>query len=163
MKPPYFCLAASIVPGLGAASRNLSLQLPLLAAHFPEIASCHPGTINVRFGQPLTIARPDHRSAPLAWVPERTATEVFDLVRVELELPPDRPPTAAWLYVAHRSPHRADPFVHELIAARQDLQGTTECRIRVSSVAVHMGPAGTMPAFTSPAGREHAPARHPLP
>lgn len=163
MKPPYFYLAATIVSGLGAASRNLSLQLPLLAADFPEIASCYPGTINVRFSQSLTITRPDHRSAPLAWVPERSTTEVFDLVRVQLELPPHHPPSAAWLYVAHRSPHRANPFVHELIAARQDPQGATGCRIRVSSVAVRLGPSGTLQAFASPAGYGRAPTHNPLP
>lgn len=133
---PYLELSATIIPGLGAASRNLVLQLPLLSRDFPEMAACHPGTINLRFEQPLVVTRPDHRSAPLAWVPGRTATEVFDLVRIELQLPHGRASEPAWLYVAHRSPHRQDPCIHEVIAAHQDLHGISRCRIRVDPAAL---------------------------
>lgn len=132
-------LPARIVPGLGVASRNLRLQLPLIAKRFPEVADCYPGTINVRFEQALTVEHPDHRSPALAWVPGRLVREVFEFVRVELELEGHPAAIPAWLYVAQDSPHRATPYIHEVIAARQDLQGVTACRIRIAPGAVRQG------------------------
>lgn len=129
-------IEARVVSGIGAATRNLALQLPLISQTFPEVAGCHPGTINLLLGQPLTVIRPDHRTAPLAWVPDRQCTEVFDFVRIGLELPHLSAPVPAWLYVAHRSPHRRTPAIHEVITTRMDLAGVTNCRVRISPAAV---------------------------
>lgn len=79
-------ISARIVPGLGVAKGTLARQLPLICQNFPEVADCYPGTINLEFEFPLTVTQPDHRTAPLAWTPSGRTTEVFDLVRIELEL-----------------------------------------------------------------------------
>ena len=94
-------ILARIVPGLGVAKGTLVRQLPLISQGFPEVADCHPGTINLELEFPLTVTQPDYRTAPLAWTPSGRTTEVFELVRIELELDqlPARVP--AWLYVAH--------------------------------------------------------------
>ena len=135
-KDPVITLNARIVPGLGVATRTLARQLPLISQGFPEIDGCHPGTINLQLERPLVVTSPDHRTAPLAWTPSGRTTEVFDLVRIELELDlsPSRVP--AWLYIAHGSPHRQTPSTHEVIAHTLDLNGITDCRIHLRANAV---------------------------
>jgi hypothetical protein len=132
-------LDAHIISGLGAATRNLALQLPLISQSFPEVAGCYRGTINLQLEQPLTVIRPDYRTVPLAWVPGRPRTEVFDFVRIGLELPHLTALVPAWLYVAHQSPHRRTPAIHEVIAVPLELKDVTHCRIRISSAAVALG------------------------
>ncbi|MBL4835020.1 MAG: glycosyltransferase family 9 protein [Pseudomonas sp.] len=129
-------LDAQIVAGLGVARRTLARQLPLISEHFPEIARCHQGTINVTLDQPLLLTKPDHRTAPLAWTPSGRTTEVFDLLRVELELGASPARVPAWLYVAHGSPHRDTPSVHELIAPPLDLADIRRCRLHIRADAV---------------------------
>lgn len=132
-------LDARVIRGLGAASGTLSRQLPLIGAGFPEVAACHPGTLNLQLTCALSVREPDYRSPPLAWTPSRRTREVFDLVRLELELVASGRRFPAWLYVAHGSPHRATPRIHELIAARIDLAGETACRLHIRSSAIHVG------------------------
>ena len=139
LKDQELMLEARIVSGLHAATRNLALQLPIISQNFPEVAGCYRGTINLQLEQPFTIIRPDHRTAPLAWVPDRPRTEVFEFVRIRLELPNLNAAVPAWLYIAHRSPHRKTPVIHEIIAAQLDIAGITNCRIRIPSAAIALG------------------------
>lgn len=127
---------ARIIPGLGVAIRNLRLQLPLIEKEFPEIASCHRGTINLELERPLDNLQPDYRTRPIHWVPGSHNTEVFDFVRIALELPDHGELIPAWLYVAHRSPHRRNPRIHEVITRQLDLTGVTQCRIHLRQVAI---------------------------
>ena len=64
-------LKARIVPGLGVAQGTLARQLPLISQGFPEVVDCYPGTINMELECPLEVTQPDHRTAPLAWTPDR--------------------------------------------------------------------------------------------
>lgn len=129
-------LCARIVSGLGVASGTLARQLPLISEHFPEVVYCHPGTINIVLDQALLLTKPDHRTAPLAWTPSGRTTEVFDLLRVELELGSSPTRIPAWLYVAHGSPHRDTPMFHELIAPPLNLTDICHCRLHVRADAV---------------------------
>ncbi len=133
-------LRARIVPGLGVAQRNLARQLPLISQEFPEVADCHPGTINLVFESAMEVTQPDHRTVPLAWTPSGRTTEVFDLVRAELEFDqlPARVP--AWLYVAHGSPHRCTPSVHEVITRKINLSTNRECRLHIRASTVSLAP-----------------------
>lgn len=133
-------LRARIVPGLGVAQRTLARQLPLISQDFPEVADCHPGTINLELEFPLEVTQPDHRTIPLAWTPSGRTTEVFDLVRIELEFGPLPTRVPAWLYVAHASPHRSTPTVHEVIAQQLNLSDVHECQIHLRSSAVTLTP-----------------------
>jgi YD repeat-containing protein len=136
----FFSLRAWIIPGLGVAQETLARQLPLISQEFPEVAGCHPGTINLEFESPIEVTQPDHRTVPLAWTPSGRTTEVFDLVRVELEFDelPARVP--AWLYVAHGSPHRCTPTVHEVIARQINLSEIHKCRLHIRASAVSLAP-----------------------
>jgi ADP-heptose:LPS heptosyltransferase len=127
---------ARIVPGLGVATGTLARQLPLISQDFPEVADCYPGTINLELELPLTVIQPDHRTDPLAWTPSGRTTEVFELVRIELELDQLQAHVPAWLYVAQNSPHRSTPTVHEVIARRINLSEVRVCRLRLRASAV---------------------------
>jgi ADP-heptose:LPS heptosyltransferase len=141
---PGITVAARLVRGLGVASGTLSRQLPLISATFPEVAECHPGTINLQLDRALHVREPDHRTPPLAWTPSGRTREVFDLVRVELELVGSGRRFPAWLYVAHGSPHRSTPTIHELIAKPLDLARETDCRLHIRSSAIEVGTTGTI-------------------
>jgi hypothetical protein len=124
--------------GLGAASGNLAIQLPLIAQEFPEIANCHPGTINLELNCPLLVLAPDHRTRAIFWDKSFPDGEVFDLLRIEFEAPVGASSVQAWLYIPHGSPHRRKPRIHEVIAPKLTLQPGIQCRIRVNRNAVQL-------------------------
>lgn len=136
--PATIALGAFIVSGLGVATGTLARQLPLISESFPEVAGCYPGTLNLQLSRPLRLIRPHHRSAPLAWTPSGRTKEVFDLLRIELEFEHLAHRVPAWLYVAHGSPHRQTPTVHEVIAARLALNGAKCCRVHLPEDAVDL-------------------------
>jgi ADP-heptose:LPS heptosyltransferase len=140
-----------LVSGLGAASGTLTRQLPMIGAEFPDVSACFRGTLNVALTRPLWVTRPDHRTAPLAWTPSGRTREVFDLLRVELVLVESGRRFAAWLYVAHGSPHRRTPELHELIAQEIDLNGETRCALTIRAGCI---------AFSGHAVGEAAQAAH---
>lgn len=133
-------LKARVVPGLGVAHRTIARQLPLISQGFPEVVDCYHGTINMELECPIEVTRPDHRTAPLAWTPSGRTTEVFDLVRIELEFGPLPTRVPAWLYVAHASPHRGTPTVHEVITRQLNLSEVSECLIHLRASAVTLTP-----------------------
>jgi hypothetical protein len=119
--------------GGGSASKNLKIQIPLIKREFPEIASVHPGTINLHLEKPLLVLAADYRTKPIDWGDkEGEPGEVFDLVRIRFETVEPRNSTNAWLYIAHGSEHRRDLHVHEIIAPFMSLNGDANCKIHVS-------------------------------
>lgn len=136
-------LNARIIPGLGVATGTLARQLPLISEEFPEVAGCYAGTINLEFSVPVAVVRPDHRTAPLAWTPSGRTTEIFDLLRIELEFSHLTERIPAWLYIAHSSPHRRTPTIHEAIAPRINLNGATHCRLHLPAEAIVLGESVT--------------------
>ena len=136
-------LNARIIPGLGVATGTLARQLPLICEKFPEVAGCYAGTINLEFSVPVAVVRPDHRTAPLAWTPSGRTTEIFDLLRIELEFSHLTERIPAWLYIAHDSPHRRTPTIHEAIAPRINLNGATHCRLHLPAEAIVLGESDT--------------------
>ncbi|MEI2352716.1 hypothetical protein V7R93_26160 [Klebsiella pneumoniae] len=87
--------------------------------------------------------RPDHRTAPLAWTPSGRTTEIFDLLRIELEFSHLTERIPAWLYIAHNSPHRRTPTILEAIAPRINLNGATHCRLHLPAESIVLGESGT--------------------
>jgi hypothetical protein len=59
-----------IVSGLGAASRLIELQKPLLRDFLPDIEDCKIGTINVQLDHTPDIRIPDIVTPPLQWEPD---------------------------------------------------------------------------------------------
>jgi len=138
-KPTVVTIKAKLISGMGAANRNLARQLPLISEKFPEISNCWPGTINLELETPLTVINPSHRTPPLAWTPSGVKTEVFDLVRIELKFSHMDSPVPAWLYVAHASPHRKTPTVHEVIAQKLNISGITTCYMCIPTASAVLG------------------------
>lgn len=101
---------------MGTARNNLVTQIPQIARGFPSIQALHPATINVRFEPKIIVAGWDHRTAPIRWAPDQPNGEVFDLVWVRLLFSALGAQVRALMYVAHWSPHRNDPHMHEFLA-----------------------------------------------
>jgi hypothetical protein len=114
-----FALAGTRCHGTGTAHLNLRSQLPLIAPEFPEVADCHPGTINLLLDQGLLVVRPDHRTRPIPWHPNFGEGERFDLLRIEVEAPSGADRMKGWLYIPHGSPHRQNLRYHELLLPTQ--------------------------------------------
>jgi hypothetical protein len=133
-----YLLPGRIVAGMGTAHRNLPRQLRLIAKEFPEIAGCHPGTLNVLLPVPVILVSPDHRTLPIKWHPE-SVPEVFEFLRIRLGLPHLEKLVPAWLYVAQKSPHRRNLRLHEVIAPQVDLKGESSCRLSVPLRGVKLG------------------------
>lgn len=124
--------------GLRAAAGNLSVQLPVIAAEFPEVANCHRGTINLQLDFPLLVLVPDHRTKPIPWHPGFGAGEVFDLLRIELEAPAGAVSVPAWLYIPHGSLHRQHMQHHEVLAPKLPIRYGDRCRIGIARNAVQV-------------------------
>jgi len=132
--------------GLSAARGNLAVQLPLMALEFPEIANSHHGTINVELAVPLIVVAPDHRTQPIHWNDDMFPNgEIFDLLRIQFEAPPDVAPVTAWLYIPHESPHRRTPYIHEVIGPELNIPVDVQCIIKINRNMVHL-PYSLFPA-----------------
>jgi len=132
--------------GLGAATKNLGVQLPMISAEFPEVASCRHGTVNLLLDCPLLVLAPDHRTRQIPWDPSFGDGEVFDLLRIHFEAPTGTAPVLAWLYIPHGSPHRKDPRCHEVLAPNVQLSTGARCRVGISRNAVQL-PYQTWPVI----------------
>lgn len=62
----------------------------------------------------------------------------------------------AWLYVAHASPHRGTPTVHEVIAQQLNLSEVRECQIHLRASAVTLTPPDQL---TAPISRSLSPSQ----
>ncbi len=133
-----FAVEGTRQAGLGAATGNLAVQLPLIAGEFPEVGACYPGTINLLLDYPLLVLAPDHRTRPLAWHPNFAAGEVFDFLRIQLETPTGAESVPAWLYIPHGSPHRQNLRLHEVIAPKVNVAAGARCRVRIDRKAVQV-------------------------
>jgi len=120
-----------IVRGYRWATKYLAMQIPLIAKQFPEIARCHPGSINVKLDVPLRIHKPDFITREIDW---GVMKEVFHFTRIRFALLPRRGrqrTRKAWIYGPQNSPHRGNVYYIEVIAGKIDLGKTRRCRIRI--------------------------------
>lgn len=124
-------LPAKVISGLGVANRNLARQLPYFISDFSEVSDCWPGTINLELPAPIKFTNPDHQTDPIAWTPSGTRTEVFSFVRIELEFSNLTEAIPGWIYIAHNSPHRKTPHIHEVITRYIDIKDFTKCYIHI--------------------------------
>ena len=110
-------IAATKTSGLGLATTTVAKQYEHLVREFPDIKDVHKwGTLNLRLEYPLRILNPDFTTSPIEWEPG--FTEQFSLTRIEIQLCAQAEnPQPAWIYVAHRSPHRANTLFIELLTA----------------------------------------------
>jgi hypothetical protein len=119
-------------PPTEGAAVCLPAQLPIIGKAFPEILGAYPATLNVMLMQPLLVLGSDHRTAPIDWLLDgKTVTEVFDLVRIELEVRGSK--HRGWIYIAHLSPHRHHLASHEIVLpSKIDVQDGEPCIINIS-------------------------------
>lgn len=127
-------LSGRIISGHGWAGPCLTLQVPLITAHFPEIAACFRGSINVSLDTPLLIDKPDFVTPEINWAPNEN--EVFHFTRIRFTVTPSAggpsQTYSAWIYGPQNSPHQANRFHLEIIAPHMDLGDRTQpCGIEI--------------------------------
>lgn len=128
-------IRGKIQQGVGKSQATIREQLPYFKNCFPEVAECHPGTINILLEQPLVIITPDYTSEPLPWHPAFKVVkngEIFRFLRIRLCLP-GREPIRAWVYKAQFSPYRNNPFYIEVLAPLITYPGEAECEVEILS------------------------------
>jgi hypothetical protein len=105
---------AKVTSGLGAASRTVPLQAPLLAPYFPEISEGKHATVNFQLPFPVQVRLPDIVTPPLLWGSDSIG-ERFGLSKIDLTLP-DGSGHDAWIYTPEGSPHRFNDLTIEVLA-----------------------------------------------
>lgn len=110
-------IAATKISGIGLATTAVAKQYDHLVREFPDIRDVHRwGTLNLQLEYPLRILNPDYTTSEIEWEPG--FRERFSLTRIDLEpCSPAAGPQPAWIYVAHRSVHRANTLFIELLTA----------------------------------------------
>ncbi len=61
-------------------------------------------------------------------------SEKFDFLRIFLEAPKGTPAINAWIYIAHRSDHGKNPFVHEIMTPnpKREIIYDQQCMIKIN-------------------------------
>ncbi|HEY9454536.1 MAG TPA: hypothetical protein VIR82_17820 [Bradyrhizobium sp.] len=109
------------ISGLGLGVTTVAKQYEHLVREFPDIRDVHRwGTLNLRLEYPLRILNPDYTTSAIEWEPG--FKERFSLTRIDLEPCATGKLQPAWIYVAHRSPHRANTLFIEMLTATIEVE-----------------------------------------
>ena len=109
------------ISGLGLGVTTVAKQYEHLVREFPDIRDVHRwGTLNLQLEYPLRILNPDYTTSAIEWEPG--FKERFSLTRIDLEPCATAKPQPAWVYAAHRSPHRANTLFIELLTATLEVK-----------------------------------------
>ncbi len=119
-----------IVSGLSAASTTVAMQLPLIQQVYPDVAQCHPGTINVILDAQLEVVSPDFVTDPIKWH-QNGLPEMFGFLKIRFEVAAANINRDAWVYIPYGSPHRKNPYYVEILAQKLPLQGQTDCKVHI--------------------------------
>ncbi len=104
--------------GLGAATSALPKQFRFFEESIPELKDCFLGTLNVQLQNILIIENPDFYFSNIIWTQD--FTEDFCFLRTNIKIPRIGIELSGFIYVAYRSPHRMNPFFHEIICPYVD-------------------------------------------
>ena len=109
------------ISGLGLGVTTVAKQYEHLVREFPDIRDVHRwGTLNLQLAYPLRILNPDYTTSDIEWDPG--FKERFSLTRIDIEPCATGKLQPAWIYVAHRSPHRANTLFIEMLTATLEVE-----------------------------------------
>ncbi len=109
------------ISGLGLGVTTVARQYEHLVREFPDIRDVHQwGTLNLQLEYPLRILNPDYTTSAIEWEPG--FRERFSLTRIDLEPCATGRLQPAWIYIAHRSPHRANTLFIEMLTATLEVE-----------------------------------------
>jgi hypothetical protein len=114
---------------------TIERQKPLIQPYFPEIMTCHNGTINLLLDCPLQVRLPDIVTPPLDWHSAAFPDgEKFGITEIELGF--GGKSYKAWLYTAEHSPHRFNNKIAEVLTGKLDgVALGIRCAIHVKRVS----------------------------
>jgi CTP-dependent riboflavin kinase len=102
--------------GFGEASHTIPRQKQFFKKYIKGIDNYYDGTINLLLEKPIIILHPDIYTEPIEWT--RGFKESFEFLNIKLEIDAFSHDAVynGFIYIAHRSPHFADPFYQEILA-----------------------------------------------
>ena len=116
--------------GCGGAGECLKKQVAKVSETFPEFSGIHCGTINVTLERPLIVFRPDHRTPPIDWLGDGSHIEIFDFLKVRLEVKGIS--HRGFLYIPQNGGYRQMPHIHEVVLLEKiDIQDGEICSIHM--------------------------------
>ncbi len=130
-----FKIRGKVQKGLGESKNTLREQMPYFRECYPEVAQCHPATINILLEKPLVVITPDFTTPPLPWHPAFKVVkggEIFQFVKISLSVE-GKPPVPAWIYKAQFSPYRQNPFYIEVLTQQLNFSGAPSCEITLTT------------------------------
>jgi len=97
------------------------------------------GTINLRLEKPLFVLKHDFRTSRIDWGDRDHAPgEIFDFLRVQISKHESEEKINAWLYIAHHSKYRNDPWTHEIVSPFLALPPDGKLYLFVNKAAVEI-------------------------
>jgi hypothetical protein len=109
-------IKGKIQKGLGEASHTISRQKPFFKKYIKDIDHYYNGTINLLMEKPIIISHPDIITEPIEWTEGFKETFEFLNIKLEMEAISKNTVYTGLIYIAHGSPHFADPFYQEILA-----------------------------------------------
>jgi hypothetical protein len=107
-------IKGKIQKGLGEASHTIPRQKQFFKKYIKDIDNYYNGTINLFMEKPIIISSPDIITDPIEWT--KGFKEKFWFLNIKLEIEASQNVVYnGYIYVAHGSPHFADPFYHEIL------------------------------------------------
>ena len=112
-------IKGKIIKGYGQAQHTLKMQKVILEQYIPNFEKYYlKGTINIRLEKPSNF-HPDIETQPLKWDTRQVPVteEKFGFVKIKFEIiGKDNDLINAWIYIASKSPHYADPSYLGILA-----------------------------------------------
>jgi hypothetical protein len=109
-------IKGKIQKGLGEASHTIPRQKPFFKKYIKGIDNYYNGTINLLTEKPIIISRPDIITEPIEWTKGFKEKFWFLNIKLEIENSLKNAIFNGFIYIAHESPHFANPFYHEILA-----------------------------------------------
>lgn len=121
-------LDGRIVSGRGSATVALAMQQAYFLHLLPMLSDYHLATINIKLDEALFVSEWNLESPAIFWFkPNPSFKEKFSFMHVDLVYNGNQISDAI-LYHPHKSPHRENPYVIELIAPYLQLE-SDRCQV----------------------------------
>jgi hypothetical protein len=123
-------LRGAICSGHGGSNQCIPLQLRFFKDALPEIIPMRHATINVQLETLIPRLKYDFETPLVKWV-ESYVPEKFAFIKAGFLPKAERfqNPVSCLLYFPSSSPHRANPFMLEIITQPLDLTGVVKCSV----------------------------------
>jgi hypothetical protein len=108
-------IKGEVQKGFGEASHTIPRQKPFFKEYIQGINNYYDGTINLLLEKPIIISHPDIITEPIEWTKGFKEIFWFLNIKFEIDTPLQNDMYNGFIYIAHGSPHFANPLYHEIL------------------------------------------------